>query len=361
MIEHLFNPSAIIDLSAIQHNFSRIKTLLPNKKVIAMIKADAYGHGLVPVAQALKQADAFGVVHLTDAIKLRQAGIEQTIVLMRGALSSAEFAACHQYQCQPIIHQTEQIQLLQQLSLPHPIDVWLKLDTGMGRLGFSASQAMSSYQALLACHNVASIRFMTHLATIEEQGHATNALQLESIAQLQKQFIGEWSIAKSAAILSEVPLDNDWLRPGIMLYGVSPFTETKASSLHLKAAMTLQAPLISLRTLAKGEPIGYGSLWHCSKETRVGVVAIGYGQGYPRSLPQGTQVLLHGVRVPRIGSVCMDMIMLDLHACADAKVGDVVTLWGQGLPVEEIATLAGTLPHELLCGVSGRVQYLYRG
>jgi len=349
--------TATIDLAALQHNFSQVKSLAPNSKVIAMVKSNAYGHGLIHIAKALPEADAFGVARLTAGLHLREAGIAQDIVLMPGFLTAEQLPIISEHGFQIVVHHQYQVELLLQMKLSKRLDVWLKIDTGMGRLGFNITEAQEQYQRLKSSKNVAAIRFMTHFSSVDELEHPTNQLQFDRLAKAKAMFPGEWSAAKSAAIMAFPDTHSEWVRPGIMLYGVSPIEGE--TNLDLHPVMTLTAPVISVRMLAKGEPVSYGSTWTCPEKMPVAVIGIGYGDGYPRHAAQGTPVLINGKQAPRIGRVCMDMIIVDLRGHETVKPNDVATLWGRGLSAGIIAKHAETLSYELFCGVTRRVKFEY--
>ena len=355
----MIEATATIDLAALQHNFSRVRALAPHSKIIAMVKSNAYGHGLLPIAKALTAADAFGVARLAAGVQLREAGIAQAIVLMSGFLNAEQLVTASQHHLQVVVHHEYQVELLSQAKLAKPLDIWLKIDTGMGRLGFTTTAVGAQYQRLKNSKNVRQIRFMTHFASVDEIAHPINALQFARLAAAKAIFSGEWSASKSAAIMGFTEMHNEWIRPGIMLYGVSPLNGQSSAALDLRPVMTLTAPVISVRTLAKDESVGYGSTWICPAAMPVGVVGIGYGDGYPRHAAPGTPVLINGKLAPRIGRVCMDMIMLDLRGHVGVKPGDTATLWGAGLPAEMIAKSAETIPYELFCSVTRRVKFTY--
>ncbi len=351
---------ARIDLSALRHNFQRVRQSAPTSRVMAVIKANAYGHGMVRVAQALDDADAFAVARLDEALSLRAAGVKQAIVLLEGFSSADELMPLVQFGLETVVHNDAQIALLEQSRTLKPIPVWLKIDTGMHRLGFAPDKVAAAWQRLQACDAVAKpIRFMTHFANADLRGDARNAAQIAQFTAALADQPGERSSANSAAILSLPETHADWVRPGIMLYGVSPFTDGRAQDEDLRPVMTLTAQLIAVNRHRKGDAIGYGGEWECPEDMPVGVAAIGYGDGYPRHAHAGTPVLIDGVRVPLIGRVSMDMITLDLRARPNTEIGASVVLWGEGLPVEEIAECAGTIAYQLLCGVSARVRSSY--
>lgn len=352
-------PTAFIDLAALRHNFKQVKQCAPDAKVIAMVKSNAYGHGLIQVAHTLKDADAFGVARLREALHLREAAVTQDIVLMPGFLHADQLAIISVNNIQAVIHNVDQVEMLEQTELPKPISVWLKVDTGMGRLGFDLDMAVAMNQRLQQCENVEHVRYLTHFATVDVADHPTNALQFSGLANAVQQLPGEWSAAKSAAVLNVNHSHHQWVRPGIMLYGVAALAHKSTEECDLRPVMTLQAPIISIRTLKKDSPVGYGSTFICPEDMPVAVVGIGYGDGYPRHAAQGTPVLINGQLAPRIGRVCMDMMMVDLRGIDNVNVGDAVTLWGRGLPAEMIAKHAETIAYELFCSVTKRVHFEY--
>jgi alanine racemase len=350
---------ARIDLQNLQHNFSRVQESAPDSRVMAIIKANAYGHGLVRVAQALKAADALGVVGLEEAITLREAGCDQRIVLLEGLFSADDIALINGYHLDVVIHHRNQLEMLEQGRLARPLDIWLKIDTGMHRLGFAPADVGAIAERLMALPQAGTLRLMTHFASADEPGSATTTEQMSRFAEVGRDMVAERTLANSAAILAWPDSHADWVRPGIMLYGGSPFVDRDAQSLGLKPVMTLRTGLIAVNAHRKGDAIGYGGGWTCPQDMNIGVAAIGYGDGYPRHAPNGMPVLVNGRRAQLAGRVSMDMICIDLGVQPDARAGDEVILWGEGLPVDEVAGLAGTLSYELLCGVSARVCYDY--
>jgi alanine racemase len=351
---------AVINLSALRHNLSIARRHAPDSHILAIIKANGYGHGSVAVAQALNQADAFGVACLDEAITLREAGIAQPIVLLEGVVHAADLNLVRGYQLELVVHHPAQIDLLEQDS-GSAIPVWLKLDTGMHRLGITPPQVAGMLQRLDQLETVAQpARLMTHLANADDRQDEMTPQQLDRFDSATADLGLQTSIANSAGILAWPDTHRDWVRPGIMLYGVSPFVSSSAAEHDLQPVMTLQSELISVNQQRQGEPIGYGGTYRCPEDMPVGVVAIGYGDGYPRHAPGGTPVLVNGKRVPLIGRVSMDMICVDLRDCPKAGIGDPVVLWGAGLPVEEIASQAETIGYELLCQVTQRVPLDYQ-
>jgi alanine racemase len=346
---------AVIDLSALSHNLQRVRAAAPESRVLAMVKADGYGHGLVTVAQALAGADGFGVACVDEAAWLRQAGIEHMVVSLQGFRDQQELIEAAMLRIDLAIHAEDQLELLARTRLAQPVSIWLKIDTGMARLGFRPEQAATVYRRLRELPQVVGAPvLMTHLACADDRDGDYTRHQLRRFARAIQGLEGLRSIANSAAILAAPETHADWTRPGIMLYGGAPFADRSAAQDDLRPAMTLAAPLVAIKQLDAGDPIGYGGSWTCPEPMAIGIAAIGYGDGYPRHATSGTPVLVNGRRAQLIGRVCMDMITIDLRGCP-ARAGDEVTLWGAGLPVEEIARCAGTVNYELLCAVSGRV------
>lgn len=347
---------ALINIQALQHNLRRVKTAAPQSRVMAIIKADAYGHGIVRAARALSTADGFGVASIDEALVLREAGITQPITLLEGVFEAAELAQVKQHGLSVVVHHASQIDMLE-ATTGAPIAAWLKIDSGMHRLGFAPTAVQAAWQRLTACAAIKQpIGLLTHFACADERDNNTTQQQQACFEQHTAGLPGERSSANSAAILAWPRTHGDLVRPGIMLYGASPFASERAEAHGLQPVMTLRSSLIAVHQLQRGDAIGYGASYNCPHDMPVGVVAIGYGDGYPRHAQTGTPVLVNGTRVPLIGRVSMDMISVDLSAVRNARVGDPVVLWGAGLPVEEIAEHAATLTYELLCGVARRVR-----
>lgn len=351
----------LIDLSALRHNLIQVRKAAPGCRVMAAVKADAYGHGLVRATQALADADGFGVAAIEEALQLRQADIEAPITLLEGFFHADEFPLIDQHRLDLVLHQPWQIEALEQARFSQPVRVWLKLDTGMHRLGFAAEQAAEWWQRLQAHPSLIPLGQMTHLACADEPGSEATLQQLDLFAEATHELGGEKSVANSAGILGWPESHADLLRPGIMLYGASPFLKGRAAQHNLRPVMTFSSQLIAIEQHKQGEAIGYGATWRCPETMPVGVVAVGYGDGYPRHAPSGTPVLVNDTVVPLIGRVSMDMITVDLRRQPEARVGDPVVLWGEGLPAEEVAEHAGTITYELFSGVTSRVRCLERG
>ena len=323
----------------------------------AAVKADGYGHGLVRVARALNDADAFAVAAVEEAQALRRAGIQQRILLLEGVFEAAELPRCARHHLNIAIHHPEQVRMLELSRLEAPLRVWLKIDTGMHRLGLEPDAAPAIFRRLMDCPAVApAIGLMSHLARADERDCAATGEQVRVFEQVVAALPGPRSLANSAGILGWPDTHFDWVRPGIMLYGASPFVDSLAADEDLRPVMTLQTRLISIKRLRRGDPVGYGGTWTCPEDMDVGVAAVGYGDGYPRHAPSGTPLLVNGREAALIGRVSMDMITVDLRQHPEAKIGDPVVLWGEGLPVERIARAADTISYTLMCGITPRVK-----
>ena len=322
---------------------------------MAVVKANGYGHGLVWTAKILNDASAFGVASVEDGAQLRDAGIKQPICLLEGFFHPEELPALVRYQLSSVVHHNSQLWDLEHAGKIEPIDVWVKVDTGMHRLGFPPEALPGVIKRLKVCMAAGRVRVMSHFPTADNRFDTATPYQIRQFQEMTQNLNVERSLANSAGIVNWPSSHFEWVRPGIMLYGVTPLIGTSAAELGLKPVMTLMSELIAINPRRKGEAIGYGGDWMCPEDMPVGVVAIGYGDGYPRHAPPGTPVLVNGVRVPIVGRVSMDMVTVDLRALPEAKVGDPVVLWGKGLPVEEIASLSGTIGYELLCCVTARV------
>ena len=348
---------AAIDLGALRANLERVRRLAPDSRIMAVIKANAYGHGIEPAARALAGADAFAVACMDEAMQVRAAGLSQPVVLLEGVFSSLELAGAGSHHFEVVVHDRQQLDLVCSLDATAELRVWLKIDTGMSRLGFPPGEARAAWDRLQAAPGVRKpVGLMTHLACADEEPDTRTPEQLALFEKVTHGLPGPRSIANSAGVLRWPAAHADWVRPGIILYGVSPVPGRNGADEGLRPAMTVSTQLISVRELARGDTVGYGATWTVPESMRIGVAAIGYGDGYPRHAPNGTPVLVRDARCALVGRVSMDMITIDLRGCPEARAGDRVVLWGEGLPVEEIATAAGTIPYELLCGVTQRVK-----
>lgn len=344
-----------IDLAALRHNLAMVRRAAPNTHVMAAIKANAYGHGLERVAQALSDADGFGVACIEEALELREAWIRQPITLLEGIFQCNELALVETHGLDLVIHHRWQLECIMRYPFTRPVRFWLKIDTGMHRLGVPPEQTQAIWHELSAHPMLRPLGQMTHLACADDIHSSMTERQLALFRESTQGMGGQKSIANSAGILAWPSSHVDWVRPGIMLYGVSPMIGGRAAEHGLKPVMTMRSQLIAVNRVEAGETIGYGASWRTPEPMPVGVVAVGYGDGYPRHAPSGTPVLLNGHIVPMIGRVSMDMICVDLRSQPSARVGDPVELWGEGLPVEIIAEHAETIAYELLCGVTRRV------
>ena len=346
---------AVLSAQALRHNFERVRAYAPHSKVMAVVKANAYGHGLVWTAQTLGTADGFAVASVEEGAELRAAHVTQPISLLEGFFDPAELADIARHRLVPVVHHAGQVLDLEQSKDINGLDVWLKVDTGMHRIGFPPAQATDAAARLSACAAVANVRWMSHFANADNRFDSATKYQIEEFLKLVEAGSAECSLANSAGIVAWPSSHLDWVRPGIMLYGATPLIGQSAVELGLKPVMTLESRLIAVHQRKKGAAVGYGGDWVCPEDMSVGVVAIGYGDGYPRHAPPGTPVLVNGVRVPLIGRVSMDMITLDLRTQPQARAGDPVVLWGADPTVDEIAALAGTVSYELLCCVTPRI------
>jgi alanine racemase len=349
--------SATVDSAALRHNLQVVRQWAPKSRVMAVIKANGYGHGLVAVARALQSADAFAVARVDEGLTLRAAGIQTPTVLLEGVFDAEQLAAAAASDFELVVHTAEQIELLRNAPGGANFKIWLKLDSGMNRLGFKSAAFSAAHSALGTLKSVRSpVNLFTHLASADEPDLPTTADQIARFAAATHSLPGERSIANSAGMLSFSEAQQDWVRPGLLLYGVSPITGSIGADYGLKPVMTLHSHIIALKNLSVGEKVGYGGAWTALRPTRLAVAAVGYGDGYPRSLSAGAPVVVNGERAALAGRVSMDMIAIDVtNLVKQPALGDPVVLWGEGLPVEEIAVWADTIPYELLCGISQRV------
>ena len=344
---------ATIHRAALSHNLNLARQAAGPARVWAVIKANAYGHGLLRAAQAFAAADGFAVLNIEDAIQLRQSGIVQPILLLEGVFAASEYQDCAHWAFTPVIHAQYQLDWLQQSSLARPLSVYLKINTGMNRLGIVLPVVAEALRQLQELAQVADITLMTHFARADEDGGIAEPLARFKAASTG--FAYPHSLANSAALLSEPQSHGDWVRPGIMLYGATPFAQRSAAQLGLQAAMTLSSRLIAVQTLAPGDSVGYGSRFTASRPVRIGVVACGYADGYPRHAPNGTPVVVAGVPTQVVGTISMDMLTVDISAIPQADIGSPVELWGRQMPVDAVANAAGTVGYELMCALAPRV------
>lgn len=351
----------VINLSALRHNFQQVRQLAPDSKIISIVKADAYGHGLTRIASALEHTDAFGVACLEEARELRTIDIMKPIILLEGPYSSGELEEIARLNLDIVIHDLSQLRMLEHAPADAEFNVWLKIDTGMHRLGFLPDEVIETWRWLSQLKCIRLIRIMTHLANASERNHPMTRIQLDCFATLHDQMQLEASIANSAGIIAHPDSHADWVRPGLMLYGVSPMSDSTSVEENLQPVMTMESRLIAVKNIKQGDTVGYGATWTCPEDMPVGIVATGYGDGYPRHAPSGTPVLVNQQRTGLIGRASMDMLIVDLRTQSEAKVGDRVILWGDGLPVEEVAKHADTIPYELLSSVHKRLDFVEHG
>ena len=354
--------SATVDTAALEHNLQAVRRLAPRSRVMAVIKANAYGHGLVAVARALRAADSFAVARVDEGLTLRNSGIDKRTVLLEGVFDREQLDAAAAAGFELVVHTVEQIELLRAARPGANFNIWLKLDSGMNRLGFKGAAFDAAFTALGALPGVKSpVNLFTHLACADSPELSATTDQLARFARATNSLPGERSIANSAGMLNFPQAQADWVRPGLLLYGVSPFAGSIGADHGLRPVMTLHSHVIALKDLAAGERVGYGGDWTARRPTRLAVAAVGYGDGYPRSVSSGSPVLVNGERAPLAGRVSMDMIGIDVTDLKRSpRLGDPVILWGSGLPVEEIAVWADAIPYELLCGISQRVAVTLR-
>jgi len=347
---------AHIDISALKNNL-RVVRRLTSSRIMAVIKANAYGHGLMRVATALDESEGLALLDIQDAIQLRDAGNRQTILLLEGFFAPEDLPLIAEYDLATVIHSVQQLDWLDAYPRKNALQVWLKVNSGMNRLGFLPQEIPAVMERLKSHRAVREVTLMTHFSHADEaEGIAT---QLERFSGLTAAYRAQRSLANSAALLRYPSSHGEWVRPGIMLYGASPFPDTSAQQLGLQPVMTLTSEVISVREIRSGEQVGYAGLFRADSTIRIGVVACGYADGYPRHAPTGTPILVNGQRTRTLGRVSMDMIGVDLSDIADARVGSRVTLWGEGMPVEEVAHAAGTISYELLCALTARVSVKY--
>ncbi len=351
---------AHIDLSAIRHNLEVAKAQAPTAQVLAVVKANAYGHGAVAVAETLAgTADAFAVACTEEALELRESGLDAPIVLLEGVFAPEELDIADTARLGLVVHGEDQLRWVLDARPNSPFWVWLKMDTGMHRLGFAPEDYAATHSALRGCPHVGEIVLMTHLARADEPSHPGTADQLAVFRSHAGTLPGPFSAANSAAVIDHAKARGQWLRPGIMLYGATPFGETHPSAALLRPTMALESHLIGVRELDPGEAVGYGGRFVCTAPTRVGVVAAGYADGYPRHARDGTPVAVNGKPSRIIGRVSMDMLTVDLSSQPEAKPGDPVQLWGDRVAVNAVAAASGTIAYQLFTGLSARVPRRY--
>ena len=342
-----------IDSAALRHNLGAARRRAPRSRICAVVKANAYGHGLARAARAFAAAEGLALIELEAALELRRAGERRPIMLLQGFFSPEELEPIAAHGLTTVVHNPEQLAMLEEARLPGRIAVVAKLNTGMNRLGFPVEDLSGVLDRLRNCPGVGAVALMTHFA--DADGKRGVRWQLERFEAATTGVDLPRSLANSAALLRYPESHKDWVRPGIMLYGCSPFPDESAEALGLKPAMTLASELIAVRDLRLGDSVGYGGTYTASGTMRIGIVACGYADGYPRHAPTGTPILVCGRRTRTLGRVAMDVLFADLTGIPEAAVGSPATLWGEGLSADEVAASAGTVSYELLCALTPRV------
>ncbi len=348
---------ASLDLSALENNL-RVARRSTSARIMSVIKADGYGHGLMRAAEALAATDGYALLDIRDAVRLREAGYRQAILLLEGCFSADELPVIAEYGLTCVIHSTWQIAMLDACPGKGKLDVWLKVNSGMNRLGFAPQQVAMTMDQLRRHRAVREITLMTHFATADESRGIAEPLALFN--DIAAPYRVARSLANSATLLRYPEAHGDWVRPGIMLYGASPFApemgeQFSARELGLKPAMTLNSRVIATQELRAGDEVGYGAVFRAEHNMRIGIVACGYADGYPRHALNGTPILVEGQRTRTLGRVSMDMLCVDLSTLPQAGVGSRVVLWGEGMPIDEVAHAAGTVSYELMCALTPRV------
>ncbi len=351
------NTIARIHPDAIAHNLRRVRESAPDSRIMAVVKADAYGHRIDLCLPALADADVLAVATIEEARAIRRLGNGLPVLLLEGVADPGDLAVAAELGLELTVHHRQQVEALAAFGRPVTPRIWLKIDSGMHRLGVEAAEAAQLHQRLLELPGVEQVNLMSHLACAEQPDHPLNARQLARFDEAVFGLDGEHCLANSAAIFNWPAIHRDWVRAGIVLYGISPMDQGCGADLDLRPAMTLTSELLAVNHVPKGERIGYGGRFVTPEDMLIGVAAIGYGDGYPRAIADGTPVLVNGRRCRLAGRVSMDMITIDLFGCPNAKIGDQVVLWGEALPVEEAARSAGTIPYELVCRITRRVRY----
>lgn len=350
---------ATVHLSALTHNLRQIRQQTRGAKIWSVVKANAYGHGLGRVWPALKETDGFALLDIDEAILLRKQGWEGPILLLEGFFQAQDLALIDQYRLTTVIHCEHQLQMLQHAPLSQPLDIYLKVNSGMHRLGFMPEDLMAAYHSARALPHVGQVTLMTHFANADN--HLGVEPQLAAFNAACADISAPRCLANSAAVLWHPHTHADWVRPGIVLYGASPTGRWQdIADANLRPAMSLNSEIIAIQNMATGDAIGYGSRYQANQPQRIGIVACGYADGYPRHAPSGTPVWVNGTRTSLLGAVSMDMLAVDLSELPDAQIGTPVELWGQNLPVDDVAQSAGTIGYELLCAVAQRVPVIIR-
>lgn len=354
---------ALLSKKNLLHNVCIIQSLVNhNTKTVAMVKADGYGHRMGLFAKALDGVvDMLGVASIDEALRIRADGVKSRILLAEGVFEKEELYTASLENFDVVIHNENQLAWLEDVNLKNPLNIWVKIDTGMGRLGFNIASANDAYNRVIASNNAQKpLVIMSHFACSDDKLHNLNYKQIENFKAFSSNKNAKLSMCNSAAIFNFPELHYDYVRAGLALYGVSPMNNVEASKLGLKPVMTVQSEIISIKQLKKGDAVGYGARYICTEDKIVGVVAFGYGDGYPITAKDGTPVLVKGKRCPIIGRVSMDMMMIDLSNHHDVKIGDTTTLWGEGLPIEEVVTHTNNITWDILTGMQNRVKFIWK-
>jgi alanine racemase len=341
---------AYIDLSALISNLKLVKKIAKNSKVMAVLKANAYGHGLIESVKAIKSAEGIAILTIEEAVKIRKAGFENTILLLEGLFAAEDIHQAEKLNLNIVVHNDLQMDYLSDVTLKKPINVHLKINTGMNRLGFPPDQVDYLIENLNANPNVSEITLMTHFATADEKEGITK--QLDCFNRVTNNYNFSSSVANSAALYKFPEARLDWVRPGIMLYGASPFEDISAKKIEVKPVMSLVSKIIAIQDIKKGQAVGYGNNFIAKEDMRIGIVACGYGDGYPRHAKTGTPIFVHNKTTKTVGRVSMDMLYVDLSKIEKAAIGSKVEMWGNHIPVDEVAKNSGTVGYELLCNIS---------
>lgn len=350
---------ARINRSALKHNLRRARELAPNSGIIAVIKADGYGHGLIETARSLNESDAFAVESVEEGIRLRDSGFEQEVLLLSGFHERNDIDAIERWRLSPVIHDRWQVVALSQRQPAQSVNIWIKVDSGMHRVGFDPDDFPQILEMLEELSNVQVRGLLSHLANADDLSDNVTREQCRRFLEIARRQPYPLSLANSPGVLGWPETHLDWIRPGMMLYGCSPMKVETETDLDLRPAMTLEARIIATKNVGEGQAIGYGGTWVCESPTRVGVLACGYGDGYPRHAPSGTPVWVKGRPGTTLGRVSMDLMSIDLSRCENARPGDWVELWGTNVMASTVARQAGTIPYELVTGVTARVPRVY--
>ena len=341
---------AYINLSALTFNLQLVKKIAKNSKIMAVLKANAYGHGLAETVKAIKSAEGIAILTIEEAVKIRKAGFKNTILLLEGLFAAEDIHQVEKLNLNLVLHNDQQIEYLNEVTLKNPIDVHLKINTGMNRLGFPPDQVDYLIENLNANPNVSGITLMTHFATADEKEGITK--QLDCFNRVTNNYNFSSSVANSAALYKFPEARLDWVRPGILLYGASPFDDISAKRIAVKPVMSLISKIIAIQNIKKGQAVGYGNNFIAKADMRIGIVACGYGDGYPRHAKTGTPIFVHNKITKTIGRVSMDMLYVDLSKIDKAVIGSKVEMWGSVISVDEVAKNSGTVGYELLCNIS---------